>query len=101
VVGLLSGIGLGFLLADAVLVPLLVGGVGITLWGLWLGARTHGRRGPMALAAIGGVPAVAGVFLAASVAYAGIALVLIGTLWSLVAARWAGRPPSNTAEEVS
>ncbi len=39
VIRVLSVLGLGFLLRDAILVPLLILGLGVTAWGLWQGRR--------------------------------------------------------------
>lgn len=87
VVAGLSAVGLGFLLKDAILVPLFVAGWGITLWGLWLGRRVHGRLAPLGLGAVGGVAALAGVFVAPALAYAGIGALLLAVVWSMVVAR--------------
>ena len=39
-------VGLGFLVNDAVLIPLLVLFLSVTLWGLYLGKRHHGSWMP-------------------------------------------------------
>lgn len=44
-----SAIGLGFLINDAILLPLLFVSIGVTLWGLYSGWRRH-RRTPALLA---------------------------------------------------
>lgn len=41
---LLSAVGMGFLVNDAILLPLLVVFVAVTLVGLWHGTRQHGSR---------------------------------------------------------
>ena len=43
---ILSAVGLGFLVNDAVLIPLLVLFLSVTLWGLYLGKRHHGSWMP-------------------------------------------------------
>ncbi len=50
-VGLISAVGLGFLLDDAVLIPLLVAFLGLSLYGFWRGFRRHGNRGPLLVGA--------------------------------------------------
>jgi hypothetical protein len=42
-----SAIGLGFLLTDAILVPMLAVFLAVTLYGLWNGFRRHGSRVPL------------------------------------------------------
>lgn len=49
VLGLLSAIGLGLLINDAVLIPLLLLALGATGWGLWQGRRCHGRSAALLL----------------------------------------------------
>lgn len=87
VVAILTAAGLGFLLSDAILIPVLVVGLGVAVWGLRLAQRIHGRSGPIVLAIVGGFLAVVGIFVAAPVAYVGIALVLGAVAWSVVALR--------------
>jgi len=55
VLSIVSAIGLGFLIHDAVLLPLLILSLLVTLWGLYSGWKRHGR--PAALA-LGGAAAV-------------------------------------------
>ena len=52
---MLSTIGLGFLINDAVLIPLLVAFLGVTLWGLYLGKSRHGSWAPLAIGALAAV----------------------------------------------
>lgn len=60
VLGLLAAIGLGFLIHDAILIPLLVVALGVTGWGLWQGRRCHGSGSPLLLGLGGGALAVGG-----------------------------------------
>ena len=53
---ILSAIGLGFLIKDAILLPLLVVFLALTLYGLYRGYQKHGRPGAVLL---GGASAVA------------------------------------------
>ncbi len=52
---LLAAIGLGFLINDAVLIPLLVIFLGVTLWGLYLGVHHHRKWSALALGVVGAV----------------------------------------------
>ncbi len=47
--GALSAAGLGFLVNDLVLLPLVLVSLGVALWGLWRGATRHGLRGVLML----------------------------------------------------
>jgi mercuric ion transport protein len=81
--GLLSAIGLGFLIHDAVLIPLLIVAIGVTGWGLWQGRRCHGQGRPMLLGLGGGVLAVGGLFLLVPLAFIGFGAVVLASLWNL------------------
>jgi mercuric ion transport protein len=83
VLGLLSAIGLGFLIRDAVLVPLLVVALGVTGWGLWQERRCHGRRSPVGLGLAGGALAVGGLYLWVPLAFIGFGAVILASLWNL------------------
>lgn len=83
VLGLLSAIGLGFLIRDAVLVPLLVVALGVTGRGLWQGRRCHGHRPPMLLGLGGAVLAVGGLYLWVPLAFIGFGAVVIASIWNL------------------
>jgi len=41
---ILTAVGLGFLIRDAILIPMLVVFLALTLYGLYLGIRRHGNR---------------------------------------------------------
>lgn len=94
VVGLISALGLGFLLTDLVLIPLLLVSLGVVLWGLWAGARLHGRRTPLGLGLVAAPLAVVGVYLWPRAAYLGLAGVIGAALWNLIEGRQAVRPPA-------
>lgn len=49
----LAAIGLGFLINDAILIPFLLGFLGVTLWGLYLGRRHHRSWSAFTLGALG------------------------------------------------
>ncbi len=90
--GALSALGLGVVFnAHAQVVVMsffLVVGVGTVAWS----ARSHGQRGPTVLSIAGAAAFVAGRILwtVAPLLYAGVALLLAGSLWNL----WLKRPRS-------
>ncbi|MGH8690506.1 MAG: MerC domain-containing protein [Burkholderiales bacterium] len=92
----LSAIGAGFLINDAFLIPLFLAFVALSLWLLWRSTRRHGDRRPIYLAGAGAVAALAGLFIAPGVVYAGLASMVAASGWDLVAARRKGWPAHST-----
>jgi hypothetical protein len=86
VLGALSAAGLGFIVNDLVLFPLLALFLGLGLWGLGAGARRHGLRAVLALGGVGALLMVAGILLQPLV-YAGAAAMIAASLWNAVALR--------------
>lgn len=82
---ILSAVGLGFLVNDAVLIPLLVLFLLVTLWGLYLGQRHHGRWMPffigMAGAALSFTSIWFGSGLLAAVGIAGLIAASLLNVW--------------------
>lgn len=91
VLSALGALGLGFLIHDAILIPLLVGFIALNLWLLRGSARRHGAMAPFWLALAGGVLAVAGLFVHAAVPILGLSLLLGASLWDFVNGRAAAR----------
>lgn len=97
VLGLLSAIGLGFLIHDAVLVPLLAVALGVTAWGLWQGRRCHGRASALRLGLGGAALTVGGLFLWVPLAFIGFAAVVLASIWNLRLVRACTIPSSTSA----
>jgi len=97
VLGLLSAIGLGFLIHDAVLIPLLIVSLGVTGWGLWQGRRCHGRGSALLLGLGGGVVVVGGLYLWIPLAFVGFAAVILASVWNLRLLRACAIPSSTSA----
>lgn len=83
VLGLLSAIGLGFLIHDAVLIPLLIVALGVTALGLRHGGRCHRRVAPLVVGVGGGAVAVVGLFFWVPLAFVGFATVILASVWNL------------------
>lgn len=96
VLAIVSALGLGFLLRDAILIPLLILGLGVTLWGLWQGLRCHRRSGPWVVGLVGSVITVGGVLAWIPLAFAGFIGVIVAGVWNLAAVRAcaAAAPPT-------
>ncbi|MDX8410263.1 MAG: hypothetical protein R8K46_00110 [Mariprofundaceae bacterium] len=87
VLAALSAAGLGFLINDAILIPLLVLFLGIAVWGLAAARKKHARIGPLALGVTGAVGAVAGLWVFPPLSYASLAAVLSASIWDFVLLR--------------
>lgn len=92
VVGAFSALGLGFLVNDVILIPLLVVSLAVAVWGLWRGTRAHGRRAPLIAGAAGSVLALAGIFLWIPATYLGLAAVVAVAFWNAALLHRGGRP---------
>ena len=78
---ILSAIGLGFLINDAILLPLLAIFLVITLFGLYVGMRHHGQPWAFVLGLISAVITFVFIFINTVVAYFGLAgLIVSGVL---------------------
>ncbi len=86
VLGALSAAGLGVLVNDAILLPLVAMALGVALWGLWRGTERHGSRGALLLGGVGAALLVLGIFLYPLV-YAGVAAMLGAAVWNTAALR--------------
>lgn len=69
VLSILGALGLGFLIHDAILLPLLVAFLALTMTGLWFGYRVHRKAGALVLGGISAVALFVFIFLYAPLAY--------------------------------
>jgi mercuric ion transport protein len=102
VLSILGAIGLGFIIQDAYLLPLFVGFVGLSLWILHRSARRRARMLPFWLGLIGAAVSSVGLWLLVTASYphswpiyAGLALLVSGSIWDVINGRRA--PSCNTA----
>lgn len=87
VLGALSAAGLGFLVNDLILLPLLAIFLGLALWSLAGGAERHGVRAVLILGGIGAALMVVGVLTSPLVVYAGSAVMIAASIWNALAIR--------------
>lgn len=87
----LSAIGAGFLINDAILIPLFVAFLGLSLWLLWRSARRHGDLRPLYFSGTGAVAGLGGLFVSPAVVYTGLAAMIGASLWDFALLR-ASRP---------
>lgn len=94
VVSVLSAVGLGFIINDAVLAPLLLVFLAITLAGLTLGFRRHHRPWALWLGAIAGPALFIFSFVAPSrpLAFASIAGLIAASVLNVLSPRFARAP---------
>src|SRR5436190_1702656 len=79
ILSVVSAIGLGFLIRDAVLAPLLVLSVALVIFGLARGVRRHHQRWPVAVGAIASIALVVATLAARSrpVAFISVAVLVV------------------------
>lgn len=97
----LSAIGLGFLINDKILMPLLVLFLLITLYGLYQGKRRHGQPQAFWLGIISAVVTFVFIFVAFvyALAVAGIVGLLAATIWNIVLQSHADKCATDSVSE--
>jgi predicted branched-subunit amino acid permease len=91
----LAAIGAGFLIKDAILIPLFLAFIGLSLWLLYRSARGRGDLRPLYLSAAGAAVALGGLFVTPVAVSAGLAAMVGGSLWDFALSR-AARPVDTT-----
>lgn len=89
-----GAVGLGFLIHDAYLFPIFVSLVGLSLWLLYRSARAHRKLAPFWLATAGGLFGAAGLWVLVTglypvnwAVYAGLGVLVAGSVWDYVNGR--------------
>lgn len=86
----LSALGLGFLINDAILIPLLVLFLGLTVWGLLASRHRHGINHPFFLGSTGAIAALVGIFVFMPVHILGLVALIAAAVWDIVLLRRCG-----------
>jgi mercuric ion transport protein len=96
--GVISALGLGFLLQDRVLVPLIAVFLAVGLASVAWSTRSHRRAGPLVATALGSAAVVLGriVWSAPNLVYGGAALLVAASLWNV----WLKRPPREPLVQI-
>lgn len=94
VLGALAAVGLGFLIHDVILIPLLALFLAVTIWSLRREQRRHGRAGPERLAWIGAFFALGGLWVGGAVVGVGLAALVTASVWNWTLTRRAGAAPA-------
>lgn len=87
VIAALSAVGLGFIIRDAILIPLFAFFLGVTIWGLHRERVRHGRAGPERLGWLAALASLAGLWLSGIVVGIGLALLLAASVWNVLLVR--------------
>jgi MerC mercury resistance protein len=87
--GLLSSLGLGFLLTDSVQRPLIVAFLIVAVASVGWAARRYKRIGPFVLVLVGSATIIAGriVWSVAPILYIGVVCLVAGIVWNLILKR--------------
>jgi len=88
----LTAIGAGFLINDAFLIPLYLGLLALSVWLLYSSTRSHGNLAPFWTGLSGAVVAFAGLWLLPGLVYAGLGVLISGSVWDFLKARRAHAP---------
>lgn len=83
----LTAIGAGFLINDAVLIPLYIVLLGLSLWLLFRSARAHRNLRPVYLAGTGTLAALIGLWTSTVVLFLGLGLIVASSFWDYLGAR--------------
>lgn len=83
----LTAVGAGFLINDAVLIPLFVALLGLSLWLLFRSARIHQNLRPVYLAGAGALGALIGFWTSTVVLIVGLGLIVASSFWDYLRAR--------------
>ncbi len=82
-----TALGAGFLIQDRYLLPLLAVFLLISVAGTVHSLRKHGRKTPLIVSIAGAALTFAGIFLRPTIAYVGVALLLLASVLDLRAVR--------------
>lgn len=98
----LAALGLSALRRDGILWPLMLFALTVAVSGFWMGARLHGRWGPLVLGGSGALSLASGVivvhgFPAMQMIYLGSAALVLAAAWNAYARRVCSRDNSPTS----
>jgi mercuric ion transport protein len=83
----LAAVGAGFLINDAVLIPLYVTFLALSLWLLYRSAKAHGSLAPFWLGLAGAAVALVGLWINPALVYAGLLALVAGNVGDYLRAR--------------
>lgn len=83
ILAFLTGIGVGFLINDKILIPLLVVFLGISVWGVYKSSKSHGRKGSLILAIISAIVVFASIWFSKPLVYIGLVGLIAASVWDI------------------
>jgi mercuric ion transport protein len=88
IVSAITAVGLAFLKSDAILWPLLIAAILLSIWGFWIGYRAHRGALPLAVGVTSAASLIAGVifvhgFPARELIYAGSIGMVVASIWNV------------------
>ncbi len=87
VLGALTALGLGFLIKDIILIPLLVFFLGMTIWALHRDRNRHGRPGPQWVGWLAALLTLGGLWISAVLVGLGLVLLMSASVWNVTLIR--------------
>ncbi len=87
VLSVLTAIGAGFLINDAILIPVYVLLLALNLWLLYRSAKAHGGLAPFWVGVCGAVVALAGLWINPVLVYGGLAAIIAANVGDFVRGR--------------
>jgi mercuric ion transport protein len=92
----LTAAGAGFLINDAVLIPLFAALLALSVWFLYRSARAHNDLAPFYLGIAGAVVAFAGLWTWIAAIVGGLATMVIASVWDFARAKARRRPADHS-----
>ncbi|NOY71268.1 MAG: MerC domain-containing protein [Gammaproteobacteria bacterium] len=93
----LSAAGLGFMISDAILIPLLAFFLILALWGMKSSQKRHGKTTPFYVGVGGAIAAFVGILVFMPVHIIGLITLVSASIWDIVLLR----KPSSSHETTS
>lgn len=90
----LTAVGAGFLINDAFLIPFYFGLLALSVWLLYVSARSHGNLAPFWTGLAGALVAFVGLWILPALVYAGLIVLISGSVWDFWNVRLTRTPPS-------
>lgn len=93
IIAVFAALGLGFLINDAVLLPLLLFFLALTLYGLFQGYRKHGKPWPLTVGVVSAAAAILFIYVvfSAPLAYTAIGGLVAASILNILAGQKANR----------
>ncbi|HEX9667509.1 MAG TPA: MerC domain-containing protein [Thermodesulfobacteriota bacterium] len=79
----LSSIGVGFLINDKILIPLLVVFLGISIGSVYKSSKFHGRKGSLILVIISAIVVFAAIWFSKLLVYIGLVGLIAASVWDI------------------